>query len=96
MFKFSIYEEPEMQKEEECITKCKEHGVSCPNTECEMWMNHEEDLNCCMVAVDNNPSGLTLQAVGDRLGITCVRVHQIEKMAVTKMKKRLRNAVSVK
>ena len=96
MFKFSIYEEPKLAEEEECVKKCKEYDISCPNTGCEMWMNHEEDLNCCLVAVDNNPGGMTLQSVGDRLGITCVRVHQIEKKAVQKMKKRLQNAVSVK
>jgi len=96
MFKFSIYEEPKIAEEKECIKKCKEHNVSCPNTGCEMWMNYEEDLNCCIVGVDNNPDGMTLHAVGDRLGITWARVHQIEKKAVEKMKKRLQNAVSVK
>ena len=96
MFKFSIYEEPKQAIEEECVRKCKEKAVSCPNTGCEMWMNHEEDLNCCLVAVDKNPGGMTLQEVGDRLGITCVRVHQIEKQAVLKMRKRSQKAVSVK
>ena len=59
-------------------------------------MNYEDALNCCLVAVDNNPGGMTLQSVGDRLGITCVRVHQVERKAVEKMRKRLQNAVSVK
>ena len=96
MFKFSIYPEPEPPEQLECVKSCQEHGVSCPNTGCEMWLNYEEDLNCCMVAVDKNPDGLTLHSVGDRLGITWARVYQIEKSAAAKMKKRLQNAVSIK
>jgi len=59
-------------------------------------MDYEEDLNCSLIAVDKHEGGLTLREVGERLGISFVRVCQIEKGAVTKLKKRLEKLVSRK
>ena len=76
-----------------CVESCKRHGVSCPNSECKHWMHYEEDLNCALVAVDKHERGLTLREIGERLGISFVRVCQIEKGAVKKLKKRLQKLV---
>jgi hypothetical protein len=80
----------------ECVSACEAYDVSCPNSDCKNWMDFEEDLNCALVAVDKNPEGLTLREIGDRLGISFVRVCQIEKSAVRKLKKRIEKPVSVK
>ena len=79
-----------------CTAACKKHKVSCPNKECRHWMDFEEDFNCSFVSIDKNEGGLTLREVGERLGISFVRVCQIEKKAVQKLKKRIENPVSVK
>ena len=48
----------------------------------------EEDLNCAVICARKNENGLPLRDVADRMGVTYVRVHQIENGAVKKMKKR--------
>lgn len=80
----------------ECVSVCEKHDVSCPNGDCKHWMSHEPDLNCALVAVDKYPEGLTLREIGDRLGISFVRVCQIEQAAAKKLKKRIEKPVSVK
>ena len=80
----------------ECVSLCEAKEVSCPNTGCNNWIDFEEDLNCTLVAVDKNPSGLTLREIGDRLAISFVRVCQIERAATVKLRKRIEKPVSVK
>tara|TARA_Y100001938_G_scaffold107758_1_gene147215 strand:- start:279 stop:569 length:291 start_codon:yes stop_codon:yes gene_type:complete len=82
--------------ERKCVTACKDYGVSCPNSSCRSWIDYEDDLNCTHVAVDKNEEGLTLREIGERLGISFVRVCQIEKSAIEKLKKRIEKPVSVK
>lgn len=82
--------------ESKCVATCKKHGVSCPNTSCRSWIDHEEDLNCTYVAVDKHEEGLTLREIGERLGISFVRVCQIEKQALKKLKSKMKNTVSIK
>ena len=39
-----------------CTKKCLEYNVSCPeeNSDCRMWMDYEDDLNCTHAAVVRN------------------------------------------
>ncbi len=78
--------------EQKCVSACKKDQVACPNSECRGWMDYEEDLNCVFIAVDKHEKGLTLREVGERLGISFVRVCQIEKGALAKLKKKLQKA----
>jgi hypothetical protein len=82
--------------ERKCTRACIDYDVSCPNTECRHWISHEEDLNCTLVCVDKHEDGVTLREVGERLGISFVRVCQIEKKAIQKLKKRIEKPVSIK
>ena len=92
----NIYMDAPPAEERKCVTACKELGVSCPNTGCRSWLDYDQDLNCIHVAVDKHEEGLTLREIGDRLGISFVRVCQIEKAALGKLKKRMEKHVSVK
>jgi hypothetical protein len=89
-----IFEAPPVKRE--CVSTCERLDVSCPNKECRHWMDYEGDLNCTLVAVDRNPEGLTLRDIGDRLGISFVRVCQIERAAAGKLKEKLENTPAVK
>jgi len=74
----------------ECAKRCEELNTSCPCGDCRLWIDHEEDLNCTLHAVRNNHTGeLTLREVADRMGISFVRVKQIQDQAARKVVKLL-------
>lgn len=70
-----------------CVETCQKYKEPCPCTDCKNWIDYEDDLNCTNVAAMNGP--MTLDEIGKRLGITLVRVKQIEEEAMDKLKKRL-------
>ena len=61
----------------ECITLCRDYDVSCPNKDCRMWIDYEDDLNCTFEAVRKN-GDMTLREVAKRLDLSFVRVKQIQ------------------
>ncbi len=69
-----------------CTKKCLEYNVSCPeeNSDCRMWMDYEDDLNCVHTAVIRN-GRMTLREISDRLGVSYVRICQIESATKKKM-----------
>ena len=72
----------------ECCGKCLEYDVSCPieNSDCRHWIDYEDDSNCVLIAVDNNESDhMTLREVSKRIGVSFVRIKQIETDAVKKL-----------
>ena len=56
----------------------------CPKQDCVNWINAENDSNCVLVSAKKGPK--TLQAVGDIFGLTRMRVCQIEKAILKKIK----------
>ena len=73
----------------ECCEKCLECDVSCPieNSDCRHWIDYEDDSNCTLIAVDNRQgSPMTLREVSSRVGVSFVRIKQIETAAVKKMR----------
>ena len=68
-----------------CATDSLENDSICNKKECRLWMDYDKDLNCSLISVKKNGK-LTLNEVGERLGISYVRVSQIEKQAVNKLK----------
>tara|TARA_R100000152_G_C6704509_1_gene133329 strand:- start:58 stop:315 length:258 start_codon:yes stop_codon:yes gene_type:complete len=72
----------------ECCRKCLEYDVSCPieNSDCRHWINYEDDSNCTLMAINNNNDApMTLREVSNRLGVSFVRIKQIEDSAVRKL-----------
>ena len=72
----------------ECCKKCLEYDVSCPteNSDCRHWIEYEDDSNCTLIALDDNGgNSMTLREVSKRLGVSFVRVKQIEDSAVRKL-----------
>ena len=68
-----------------CLDMCKTFEVSCPNEDCRAWVDYEGELNCVFMTVEVNES-LTLRECSQRLGISYVRVKQIEDEAIKKMR----------
>ena len=79
----------------DCSKACIKHSVSCPNQECRSWIEHEDDLNCTSIAVEKNGS-MTLREVADRLGVSFVRIKQIEDKVLQKLESGLAKEFGVK
>ena len=76
----------------ECAKTLVEHDVSCPCEGCRLWIDYKQDLNCTLVAVKKKKV-MTLREVADRMGISFVRVKQIQDTACAKMMKKLRKEI---
>tara|TARA_R100001082_G_C4238530_1_gene106318 strand:+ start:66 stop:335 length:270 start_codon:yes stop_codon:yes gene_type:complete len=69
-----------------CYKQCESANESCKEKGCRLWIDYENDLNCTMVAVNSHPEGnMTLREVADRIGVSFVRIKQIEEKALNKL-----------
>ena len=72
--------------------KCFEHNKlnneTCKQTECRYWIKCKEEKNCAILASKNNEK-LTLEDVGKLFDVTRMRICQIEKVAITKLKEKI-------
>ena len=68
-----------------CLESCRLFDVSCPCFDCRYWLDHEQDLNCVFESISEHGQ-LTLREAAERLGISFVRVKQIEDKALKKMR----------
>jgi len=75
-----------------CFEKCSNDKDICKNTECRHWLESESFSNCAILAAQKGP--LTLQSIGDIFGITRMRVCQIEKKILSKIKPALAKKIS--
>tara|TARA_Y100001937_G_scaffold9813_1_gene12063 strand:- start:221 stop:445 length:225 start_codon:yes stop_codon:yes gene_type:complete len=53
------------------------------------WIDYPEDENCIHVAIAKN-GAMTLEEVAKRIGVSLVRISQIEKQALKKLNKRIK------
>ena len=65
-------------------------GKECSPENCRCWIDYPEDNNCINVAIEKH-GAMTLDEVAKRLGISLVRVSQIEKQTIKKLAKRIKN-----
>ena len=70
-----------------CCNCCVANDVGCPIEDCRHWIEYEEDLNCSLIAIEKNGS-MTLREIADRMGVSFVRIKQIENKILEKLKKR--------
>ena len=69
-----------------CLKACVEANKPCSNSDCRLWIDYKQEFNCTNETIYQNDK-LTLREVADRLGISFVRVKQIEDKAINKIKK---------
>lgn len=74
----------------ECAKTCVKHKVTCPVEDCRLWIDYDEDLNCTDIAVAKHGK-MTLREISERIGVSFVRIKQIEDGLKIKMKKRINN-----
>ena len=67
-----------------CFNKHVSHSTSCGNTGCRHWIKCAGANNCTIIASRRGPK--TLQEIGDLCGLTRMRICQIEKSALRKIR----------
>lgn len=70
-----------------CEDICRQTNSPCDQKECRYWLNYSDDLNCTLICADKNGS-LTLREVAKRMGVSYVRIKQIEENALRKIKQK--------
>lgn len=70
-----------------CLEEAKHNKKCCQKKECRQWINYEDDLNCTLEAIAKNENiPMTLREVAQRLGVSFVRIKQIEDAALKKLR----------
>ena len=70
-----------------CYSECKLKNKCCQVTDCRLWIDYPEDLNCVEIAVQNKSDHMVLREIAERLHLTPSRVKQIENKALSKVSK---------
>ena len=71
----------------ECARNCVRGNKACKSSECRMWINYKDDLNCTLITVAKSKDSMTLDEVSKRLNLSIVRIKQIQDKAVEKLRK---------
>ena len=66
---------------------CEREGKK--KEDCKMWIDYPEDNNCTLNSIQKH-GPMTLAEVSKRLGVSIVRISQIEKAALKKLSKRIK------
>ena len=68
-----------------CFEFCEQEKINCQKKSCEYWIEHNASNNCTITASKFGP--MTLQQIGEIFGVTRMRICQIEKSILEKIKK---------
>ena len=71
-----------------CYDYHKINNKNCSKKDCRYWIQSKKCKNCCIITAKENES-LTLEDIGNIFSVTRMRICQIEKIAVSKIKERL-------
>ena len=68
-----------------CFEFCAKNKIKCVKKECRYWINKSDDQMCCVISAKNDKS-MTLEEIGKIFNVTRMRICQIEKRALSKIK----------
>jgi hypothetical protein len=71
-----------------CIQNCLKDNAPCQQDACRHHIDYEEDMNCSIISADAH-GPMTLEDVAARVGLSLVRIKQIEHAALVKLSKRV-------
>ena len=71
-----------------CFDMYEKYNLPCDEKNCRRWVDYPEDFNCSVICANKNDTGLSLRGVAERMGVSFVRVQQIEKAALAKINKK--------
>jgi hypothetical protein len=67
-----------------CCNFCVIKNSPCHVNDCKHWIDYKDDLNCTLIAVEKH-GAMTLREISERMGISFVRVKQIQDKAIKKL-----------
>tara|TARA_R110002110_G_scaffold24779_4_gene92461 strand:+ start:5526 stop:5762 length:237 start_codon:yes stop_codon:yes gene_type:complete len=67
-----------------CCNYCIIKNSPCQVDDCKHWIDYKDDLNCTLIAVEKH-GAMTLRETSERMGISFVRVKQIQDKAIKKL-----------
>ena len=67
-----------------CLETCRSLNTSCPVEDCKYWIEYDKDFNCTLESIERN-GNMTLRQVAERIGVSFVRIKQIEDKALKKI-----------
>jgi hypothetical protein len=70
-----------------CLNECRKQEQACTQQQCRHWIDYSDDFNCSIHSAELH-GPMTLDEVSKRLGLSLVRIKQIEEAALIKLKKR--------
>ena len=73
----------------QCAKTCMMLNKSCEERECRNHIEYKEDLNCVLVAIDNNNGPLTMRQIAPRMGVSFPRIKLVQDQAMKKVRKTL-------
>ena len=71
-----------------CYNHHQQTGKLCNKKKCRYWIQSKKSQNCCINASKQNEK-ITLQDIGDIFNVTRMRICQIEKIAIKKIKEKI-------
>ena len=72
------------KNETTCWEANKVNETPCRNKECRLWVQCKAKQNCTIIAAEDGPK--TLQEIGNLHGLTRMRICQVEKEALRKIR----------
>ncbi len=70
--------------DETCFERNKRTRSQCSRRDCRHWISHPGGQNCTLIAASFGP--MTLQQIGEIIGVTRMRVCQLEKKILDEIK----------
>ena len=68
-----------------CYDKIKKTKKNCDQNTCRNFVLNDKSYNCAVLAAEDGP--MTLQEIGDIFGVSRMRICQIEKTILSKLRK---------
>ena len=68
-----------------CFKHHKQNKVNCEIKKCKYWINDPSNKNCCLILAEKKEY-LTLEEIGKIFNVTRMRICQIEKQAIKKIR----------
>ena len=76
-----------------CYQHCKKINRSCQKKDCRYWISHTKGKNCALITAEKDDK-MTLEDVGNIFSVTRMRICQVEKAAIAKLKEKVSNILA--